>query len=288
MLAHPPRSEGLLLVDKPPNCTSHDVVAAVRRALSTPRVGHAGTLDPFATGLLVLMVGSATRLLSYVAGDPKVYEAAIRFGCETDTDDHTGRARRRDHLPTPARVRSALPALTGRLLQVPPAYSAKHVAGERAYAAARRGVEPSLGPVAVRVDSWEVLEITPVELRARIVCGAGTYIRALARDLGRLAGSAAHLSALRRIRSGACSVENASTLDEIRAGRVQPRSPLGALSLPAVSIAAADLALIRRGMRIPAPGEATRAVLIGPDGEAVAVAERRGAEWQPKVVLASV
>ena len=195
-------TDGLLLVDKPAGMTSHDVVARARRALGERRIGHHGTLDPFATGLLVLLVGRATRLAPYVEGEPKEYEAELRFGAETSTDDLTGEETRTATLPDPARVRAALPLLTGTIEQVPPAFSAKKVDGERAYAAAREGRAVELAAVSVRVDSWEVLDLTPQHARVRIRCGGGTYIRSLARDLGRLVESAAHLTALRRTASG--------------------------------------------------------------------------------------
>src|SRR5688500_2337280 len=138
--------DGLLLVDKPSGITSHDVVSAARRALATRRIGHAGTLDPFATGLLVLLMGHATRLLPYLDAEPKEYQAAIAFGAETDTDDATGVVVRNADFPRAARVRDALPALTGSIDQVPPAYSAKQVGGRRAYDAARRGAPLALEP----------------------------------------------------------------------------------------------------------------------------------------------
>src|SRR5581483_840401 len=134
-----PARDGLLLVDKPAGLTSHDVIAVARRALGVRRVGHTGTLDPFATGLLVLLVGRATRLLPYLAGEPKGYDALVQFGAETDTDDPTGEVTRRAVLPSSTAVDRAMAQLTGALAQTPPAYSAKKVGGKRAYAAARRG-----------------------------------------------------------------------------------------------------------------------------------------------------
>ncbi|MBP9106171.1 MAG: tRNA pseudouridine(55) synthase TruB, partial [Gemmatimonadaceae bacterium] len=163
----------LLLVDKPAGLSSHDVVALARRALGTRKVGHGGTLDPFATGLLVLLAGRGTRLLQFVPSEPKVYEATIAFGTETDTDDGTGVVVREAPLPSALDVLGAIPALTGDLDQLPPAYSAKHVGGERAYAVARRGERPALVTSRVHVGEWNVLEQTPGSLRARITCGTG-------------------------------------------------------------------------------------------------------------------
>ncbi|OYV73471.1 MAG: tRNA pseudouridine(55) synthase TruB, partial [Gemmatimonadetes bacterium 21-71-4] len=213
-----PSADGLLLVDKPAGMTSHDVVAAARRGYGQPRIGHAGTLDPFATGLLVLLLGRGTRLIPYLDAEPKVYDATIRFGAETDTDDVTGAVVREAPLPAPAAVDAALAAMVGDLVQRPPAYSAKQVGGVRAYAAARRGRPLALPPVAVRVHAWTVRARRGADLDVTVTCGGGTYVRALARDLGAAAGSAAHLTALRRVRAGIFDVADAHAIDAVRAG----------------------------------------------------------------------
>ena len=224
--------EGLLLVDKPAGLTSHDVVDACRRAYGQRSVGHLGTLDPFATGLLVLLFGRATRLTSFVVSEPKVYDATVKFGSETDTDDLTGSPTRSAPLPAADAIRSALAALTGDLEQVPPAFSAKHVStGGRAYTAARRGAPVVLAPVAVRVDQWEVHAIREESVDLTVVCSTGTYVRALARDLGRLAGSGAHLVALRRTRVGEFSLDEAHPLPVVTAPDGPP--PLRALRVVA-------------------------------------------------------
>jgi tRNA pseudouridine55 synthase len=205
----------LLLVDKPAGMTSHDVVQHVRRIYGERSIGHLGTLDPFATGLLILLLGRATRLANFLNIEPKVYEATIQFGAETSTDDSTGTVVR--NAPPPAReaVRATIPSLTGLISQVPPAYSAKSVGGTRAYDAARKGEPLELAPVAVRVDAWELKDVRDDSVRATITCGSGTYIRALARDLGRLTSSAAHLSALRRIRIGDFDLSDATPLAQL-------------------------------------------------------------------------
>ena len=207
--------QGLLLVDKPAGMTSHDVVQHVRRAYGERSIGHLGTLDPFATGLLVLLIGRATRLATFIETEPKVYDATIRFGSETDTDDATGTVIRTSTPPRESEIRSALESLTGAISQIPPAYSAKSVEGIRAYDAARRGKPLELAPVSVTVHSWELRNLTNDSLSATITCSGGTYVRALARDLGRLAGSAAHLEALRRTRVGPFDVRDAATLETI-------------------------------------------------------------------------
>src|SRR5689334_20117539 len=176
-------TEGVLLVDKPPGMTSHDVVAIARRVLGTRRIGHTGTLDPFATGLLVLLVGRATRLARFVDDEPKVYDASIEFGTETTTDDLTGDVTRVAPPPCDGAVDAAIAALTGEILQQPPDYSAKKIGGQRAYAAARAGKPLALQPVPVTVHEWKVLHRSPTSLDATIRCGGGTYVRALARDL---------------------------------------------------------------------------------------------------------
>ena len=284
--------EGVLLVDKPAGVTSHDVVNAARRALGEQRIGHGGTLDPFATGLLVLLVGRATRLLPHVAGDPKVYDATIRFGAETDTEDVGGRLVRESGLPTRAAVEAHIPALTGELDQVPPAYSAKRVGGKRAYDLARAGVEVELAAARVRVDAWEVLawrgqDDAVSECDVRITCGGGTYIRSLARDLGRLAGSGAHLTALRRVRSGAFDVADAVSLDALRAGQGTVRPALDAVPhLPVQRLDQVDVRRATSGIAVAATVDGTWAALVGDDsGALVALAERRDDRWQPRVVL---
>lgn len=281
-----PLREGLLLVDKPAGMTSHDVVDRARRALRTRRIGHTGTLDPFATGLLVLLVGRATRLLPYVDGEPKVYEATIRFGTETATDDLTGTTTASAAPPHLDAIRAALPSLTGEIAQIPPAFSAKHVDGERAYAAARRGESLQLPPVRVRVDSWDVAGWDGTNLRATISCGGGTYIRALARDLGRATGSAAHLAALRRASSGRFTVADAVGLDAIGDDALRPAA--SALpSVPRVRMNDVARARVGRGMAIPrdAADAGEIAALLDASGALVAIAARDGDTWQPRVVL---
>ncbi len=212
----PGRSEGLLLVDKPAGMTSHDIVQLARRVYAERSIGHLGTLDPFATGLLLLLLGRATRLANFLDTEPKVYDATIRFGAETDTDDCTGTVVRETNLPAKGAIRTAIAAMTGRISQVPPAFSAKSVDGTRAYAAARRGEPLELEPVDVEVHDWTVHREVESEIDVTISCGGGTYIRALARDLGRATASSAHLAALRRTRCGSFDVAQAATVDALK------------------------------------------------------------------------
>ena len=223
------RPEGLLLVDKPAGITSHDVVQLARRLYSEKSIGHLGTLDPFATGLLILLLGRSTRLATFIVTEPKRYEATIRFGAETDTDDCTGTIVREASVPSMAAIDAAIPQLTGRIAQVPPAYSAKSVDGVRAYDAARTGEPLDLTPVEVDVLAWSIGALEGADLRVSIDCGTGTYIRSLARDLGRMTGSAAHLASLRRTRSGPFDVRDAFTIDQLK----EDTPPLRTLSVVA-------------------------------------------------------
>jgi len=278
----------VLLVDKPAGITSHDVVAVARRALRLRRIGHAGTLDPFATGLLVLLTGRATRLLPYLDDEPKVYEATITFGTATDTDDATGTPAAAVALPTEDAVRGAVPALTGTIEQVPPAYSAKQVDGERAYDAARRGAPLALKPARITVHAWEIRSWSAGALAVTITCSGGTYIRALARDLGRLAGSAAHLSALRRTRAGVFRIEHAATVAALQHGDVAIQPALAAVaSLPTAALDDARLERLAHGMSVEADvaAGALRAALTDGAGQLVAIAEPENGRWHPRVVF---
>jgi tRNA pseudouridine55 synthase len=294
------QAASLLLVDKPAGMTSHDVVSVARRALGERRIGHHGTLDPFATGLLVLLVGRATRLAPWLDGEPKVYRATIRFGAETTTHDPEGEVAREAPPPDASAVDDAIRALTGPIQQVPPAFSAKKVGGVTSYEAARRGETLELKPVPVTVHEWVVESRSADELTARISCSGGTYIRALARDLGRLTGSAAHLTALRRLQSGPLKVEDAVSVERLREGDAPLSSPLVAMgSLARVELDETGLANVAHGRPVsvkdsdPATagqGQADAGVTVGallaPDGALAAVAELRDGMWMPRVVVA--
>lgn len=222
---------GVLAIDKPGGWTSHDVVAAVRSVLGVKRVGHGGTLDPLATGLLPVLVGAATKYADRLHAAPKVYAAVILFGSETATDDREGVVRREAAVPLVDRVAldSALEAFRGGIQQVPPDFAAVKVGGRRAYAIARSGSAVRIEPRAVRIDRLAIADWRPPALRLVVVCGSGTYVRALARDIGRALGSAAHLGALRRLAVGALSVDQAVDAGSIRA---LGRSALVARLLP--------------------------------------------------------
>ena len=280
-------------MDKPAGMTSHDVVAVVRRAARSKRVGHAGTLDPFATDLLVIAVGPCTRLLPYVVGEPKVYDAEIRFGHETDTDDSTGSITTVRDVPafTAQSLHAALATLTGPIAQVPPVYSAKHVDGKRAYALARRGDAVVLPPVTVTVHAWDVLEVGNPYLRARITCAGGTYVRALARDLGRALDTAAHCGTLRRIASGPASVASAVVLSDLTPGAIADGSVALQSPLPALGdiahepLDAEGIRDLSHGRSLLARRPGALAALLYGDA-VVGIAQRTADDrWQPRVVL---
>ena len=288
-------SSGLLLVDKPAGPTSHDVVGMIRKAAGTKRVGHTGTLDPFASGLLLLLLGSATRLSEYLLGMDKEYDATVRLGAETTTHDPEGetvsesegwRDLGRD------RVEAALKTLTGVLLQKPPSYSAKKVRGESAHKRVRRGEAVELEPVEVTVRRLHLREMSLPELRVEVECSSGTYIRALARDLGRALGVGAHLTTLRRTAVGPHEVESAlppcalSNPESIRENLAAPAAALG--HFPALEVEKEDAAKLRHGQFLPIPdglslGEGPMRVLL--HGDLVAVAARQGHKLRPQKVF---
>lgn len=307
-----PAGGGLLLVDKPTGCTSHDVVAQVRRLLGTRRVGHAGTLDPMATGLLVLAVGRATRLLGHLALADKTYRATVRLGRATSTDDADGDPVRdvdAAGLDTAA-VREAMLLLTGDLMQVPSAVSAVKVDGKRAYERVRAGEQVVLAARPVRVDRFEI--IGPVrhlggfaDCDVVVDCSKGTYVRALARDLGAALGAGGHLTRLRRTRSGPFDVGDAvdvyGTMGPPPRGTPRAELPGGlAVSVACRLIAPANVAEtafptraataeqaagLRHGRAIPAVGiRGTYAVMDPADGTLLALVAEDDGQARPKLV----
>ncbi len=224
---------GLLIIDKPAGITSHDVVARVRRALKTKRVGHTGTLDPFATGVMVVLVGKATRLAQFLDKDEKEYEAVVKFGFETDTGDNTGQRTADSALQAEEIAErlenidweSVLQKFRGSIEQIPPMYSAKKVEGKKLYELARQGVEIERKPVTVNIAKLELIDSalrTPHSAVLRVACSAGTYIRTLAEEIGREIGVGAHLTALRRTRAGRFSIDEATRLDEVSEADLRP------------------------------------------------------------------
>ena len=282
--------DGLVVVDKPAGWTSHDVVARMRRLAGTRRVGHAGTLDPMATGVLVVGVERGTRLLGHLALADKDYDATIRLGVTTTTDDAEGDvvAASDASAVTDEDLRSAMGRLTGDIQQVPSAVSAVKVDGERAYKRVRRGEDVQLAARPVHVARFEVLARRSDEVDVRVSCSTGTYVRALARDVGAALGVGAHLTALRRTRVGAFTVEEAKSLDELAADlAVLPLAVAVADAFPRLDVSADDARRLGFGQRVVVDGPPGGPFgVFGPDEALVALAERTGERLRTLVVFA--
>jgi len=276
---------GILLVDKPSGITSHDVVARARRARGTRKIGHAGTLDPMATGLLVLGVDAATRLLTFIVGLDKTYEATIRLGESTTTDDADGETTGTADATglTAHDIETRLAVLRGTISQIPSTYSAIKVDGRRAYDRARAGEEVTLAAREVTVSRLEVTDErrseTAVDLDIVVDCSSGTYIRSLARDLGAALGVGGHLTALRRTRIGPFSLGDAVALDDLVDASPWPPAEAAAAVLGSIGVTAAQARDLRHGKRLPGIADvlpAPRVAAIDPDGVLVGIVERRG------------
>ena len=262
---------GAIIIDKPPGLTSHDVVAQVRRILHKRRVGHTGTLDPFATGVLVILVGRATRLAQFLSGLEKEYEAVIRLGYATDTGDVTGKPLEKTAASRTAwskeEIEDALRSLRGDIEQVPPMYSAKKQGGKKLYELARRGIEVDRKPVQVCIHAFEAVGADDemvkdnrdgtFDLKVRVECSAGTYVRTLAEDFGKRLQVGAHLAELRRTRVGDFGIQPALTLEQLKVsvaeealGRILIPLDQTLSRLPYVDLSADDLARVRNGMSV--------------------------------------
>ncbi len=286
---------GMLLLDKPPGPTSHDVVGRVRTATGVRRVGHAGTLDPFASGLLILLVGPATRLSEYFLGMDKSYEATARLGVETDTHDRDGVVVGENpgwQDLDRERIQEALSGFLGVNPQLPPRFSAKKVRGEPAHRRVRRGETVELESVDVEITRLELMNLRLPDLALRVRCSSGTYVRALARDLGRALGVGAHLTALRRTAIGPFGVAAALPLGELEGlgslGEllIPPARAMG--HLPAVEIGAEEAALVRQGRFLSLEGRSFpegEPLCILREGTLLAVGCRVGNEIRPRKVL---
>lgn len=284
----PRPAAGLLLVDKPQGITSHDVVARVRRGFGTRKVGHAGTLDPMATGLLLIGIEGATRLLTFLVGLDKTYTATIRLGVSTDSDDADGTvtASVSADAVTDAAIAEGISALTGDILQVPSTVSAIKVDGKRAYDLARAGETVELKSRPVTVSRFDVLEArrgdAVIDIDVIVDCTSGTYIRALARDLGAALGVGGHLTALRRTAVGPFDVTNAAALtDDIGSAAVLSPAEVAADVLGALPVSAEEAVDLRHGKKLIGAAERVASVpvaAIAPDGSLIGVLERRGAD----------
>jgi tRNA pseudouridine55 synthase len=268
-----PARSGILLLDKPQGRTSHDLVGRTRRALGTRKVGHAGTLDPMATGLMILGVESSTRLLTYLVGLDKEYTATIRLGESTTTDDAEGEVTATADAGglTDAAIAAGLLPLTGEISQVPSTFSAIKVDGRRAYDLARSGEEVALKPRTVTVSAFDVLatrrEGTLIDLDVRVAVSSGTYVRALARDLGAALGVGGHLTALRRTRVGPFDVADAADPDGDLASALLSPAEVASLLFPTTRMDAATALALSQGKRVEVAGEDAAVVAaLGPDG----------------------
>jgi tRNA pseudouridine55 synthase len=278
-------AEGLLLVDKPAGMTSHDVVDVVRRQLGIKKVGHAGTLDPMATGLLLIGVGRATRLLRYLGDLPKTYEGTLRLGVETTTLDADGEVVRETAVDvTAAEVGGAMRASEGETLQRPPAFSAVKVGGRKLYEAAREGELLEAEPRPIRVDSFELLSFEPPEATFRVVCSAGTYVRVLASDVGAALSCGAHVTALRRTAIGHHTVGEAVAPDAV--GEPLPIETAVA-HLPRLVLGPEEALAASYGRPLGPAGIAGPYGVFDPDGRLIGVYEDEGPRARPRVILAS-
>lgn len=253
--------DGVIVVDKPEGWTSHDVVSKVRRIAKTRKVGHLGTLDPIATGVLPLVIGRATRLAQFYTRSDKIYEGTVRFGWSTDTYDRAGEPTSavRDAAIDADELESALERFRGEFLQTPPAVSAKKVGGRRAYELARASVAVALEPVRVQVYELEVLEASGPTVRLRAHCSGGTYMRSIAHDLGQALGCGAHLQDLRRTASGEFEIAQARTLGQLESLAAEERLldalvPAGSMlpGIPSVFVDELTATQIRNGRNFPA------------------------------------
>lgn len=302
-----PEFNGALIIDKPAGITSHDVVYRLRKILKTKKIGHTGTLDPFATGVLVMLVGKATRLARFINKDRKSYEALVQFGFETDTGDREGgrKTSKTESGVPPTKelietVRAVLPDFSGEIEQVPPMYSAKKVEGKKLYELAREGVEIERKPISVSIYELGISgeRVEDGQLRLHVSCSAGTYIRTLAEDIGKAVGIPCHLSELRRTRSGVFDISASVTIEELEQLAVRGSVKLSFVSmsellghLPLQETDDEEENRVAHGMMIDTAielktGQAIR--LINKDGELLAVGKIDPSGMiQPKVVLIS-
>jgi tRNA pseudouridine55 synthase len=281
----PSGPEGLLLLDKPKGMTSHDVVDVVRRSLGTRKVGHAGTLDPMATGLLLVGVGRATRLLRFFGDLPKTYEGTARLGVETDTLDADGTVVRSSPVDVSrAEVEAAAARLVGESMQRPPAYSAVKVGGRKLYEAARAGETVEAAPRSIRVDAFEVRSFDGRDLEFVVTCSGGTYVRVLAADVGAALGCGAHLTSLRRTAIGPYRVEDAVEPQE----GSSPRPVEAAVAhLPRVDLSDDEARAASNGTILGPTGLAGLYAVFGPGDRLIGIYRDDGAKARPEVVLPS-
>jgi len=299
--------DGCLIIDKPEDWTSHDVVGKLRKILRTKRIGHTGTLDPFATGVLVALVGKATRLAQFLDKDAKEYEAEIAFGFETDTGDRTGspksevRSRKSVNVED---LENILPEFRGEILQTPPMYSAKKVEGKKLYELARKGIEIEREPVRIKIYELELLKdsrhsaLGIQHFTLRVACSAGTYIRTLAEDIGKRLETGAHLAELRRTKAGKFDLSKAVTLEELekivaenRIGETTISMNEAISHLPEIVLSEEEIAKTRNGQKLKRENLAARddenvRIIDGSENLfAVGIFNQAEKTIQPKIVL---
>ncbi len=293
--------DGIIVVAKEPGPTSHDIVALVRRLSGVKRVGHGGTLDPFAAGVLPVFVGQATRLVEYHMTDAKAYRAVVAFGARSTTDDLDGELVPTGVAPTRAQVEAALTRFRGTIEQVPPDYSAVRVAGRKAYELARHGEKPALRPRRVTIHliellAWDDADPARPVAAVEVACSAGTYVRAIARDLGDQLGSGAYLAALTRTASGPFTIDAAHSLDEVRAALSEARAqdlllPMDAgLTFPELTLAPEELVPFARGQQLRRAGALPGEGLVrvrNASGRLVAIARVADGVLAPEKVFAA-
>jgi tRNA pseudouridine55 synthase len=281
---------GVLLIDKPAGITSHDAVRQLRRTLGTRRIGHAGTLDPLATGLLVFAVGSATRFLQYLPLEPKAYEFTVRFGTSTTTYDSDGEPVSGGPVPQDlaGQIEGALDAYRGPIEQLPPVYSAVKHEGRPLYDYARKGQEAPREPRRVHVDRFELLGVDGGDAEFRVVCSGGTYVRSLAHDLGGAVGCGAHVVRLVRTSVGRFGLEDALPLAEAGPEAVMPLAE-ALPPMPLVRLNEGQVERVRHGLFVRAEAPPVRLVaLTDPHGEVVGIARNDGTALHPECVLPGV
>jgi tRNA pseudouridine55 synthase len=284
--------EGVLNLDKPAGLTSHDVVNRIRRLSGVRRVGHAGTLDPLATGVLLLCIGRATRLIEYLVDQGKVYETTVRLGQSTDTYDAEGEiVAERPVAADQAAIAAALDAFRGPIAQIPPMYSAIKRDGQPLYKLARQGITVAREPRAVTIYELQLLDWTAPDLKLRVACSSGTYIRSLAHDLGETLGCGGHLTTLRRTAVGPFTTADAVSVEGLTTAgldaALQP-AEVTVAHLPALRVtaeAATDLEHGRQVARGTADPAAPLVRIIDPDGLFLGVARPEGDAWQPHKIL---
>jgi tRNA pseudouridine55 synthase len=277
---------GVLVVDKPEGMTSHDVVSGIRKKFRTRKVGHLGTLDPMATGVLPLTLGPATRLARFVPASPKEYVGTIQLGWETTTADREGEpmGETRPAQVERDRVIDAMRSFVGTGPQIPPAFSAKKIDGQRAYRLARKGEEVALSPIEVTIDAFVAVEVGPSSVDFRVVCSGGTYVRSLARDIGRRLGTGGHLTRLRRTRSGPFLEEQSVSPDHTStADIIGPEIFLS--HLPRVEAGDDHAESLRHGRQIELAGPDGYVCIFNKSGDLLSVARRKEGWAHPEVVL---